>query len=152
MASLETTQERTRSEIAAYLREFADELDPETRTEDATRGTAAGTSGTDATDTPRTDRRTADTDATDTSKTNRRTDDADAAGDRDPDRAASVGDKVTVIAGNESATINPPRTCAFDVAIDTDSDLLNAGAERSTTFTIRWDAEHVENDDELRVE
>lgn len=137
MASLETTQERTRSEIAAYLREFADELDPETRTEDATRGTAAGTSGTDATD---------------TSRTNRRTDDADAAGDRDPDRAASVGDKVTVIAGNESATINPPRTCAFDVAIDTDSDLLNAGAERSTTFTIRWDAEHVENDDELRVE
>ncbi|ELY55736.1 hypothetical protein [Natronococcus jeotgali] len=137
MATLETTQERTRSEIAAYLREFADELDPETRTENATRGTAAGTSGTDAPEASRTDRRTADADAT---------------GDRDPDRAASVGDKVTVIAGNESATINPPRTCAFDIAIDTDSDLLNAGAERSTTFTIRWDAEHVENDDELRVE
>ncbi|MDG5818553.1 hypothetical protein [Natronococcus sp. A-GB7] len=142
MASLETTQERTRSEIAAYLRQFADELDPQTRPDAAGRGeNTTETVGTGSTETTGTETGIGD-------ETNRR-DDA-TTGDRD--RAESVGDKVTVITGNESATINPPQTCAFDVAVDTDSDLLDTGAERSTTFTIRWDADHVEADDELRVE
>lgn len=142
MASLETTQERTRSEIAAYLRQFADELDPETRSDDSDRGgNTAETVGTGSTETTGAETSIGD-------ETSRRDDTR--TGDRDP--AQSVGDKVTVIAGNESATINPPRTCAFDVAIDTDSDLLDTGAERSTTFTIRWDADHVEADDELSVE
>ncbi|AGB39001.1 hypothetical protein [Natronococcus occultus] len=146
MASLETTQERTRSEIAAYLREFADELDPETRTEDATRDGSTGTVGTDTTDSA----------GIGDTRTDDRDDDLLGTDDRDDEPVdtdgAHVGDKVTVIAGNESATINPPRTCAFDVAIDTDSDLLDTGAERSTSFTIRWDADHVEADDELTVE
>ena len=142
MASLETTQERTRSEIAAYLRQFADELDPDTRSDAADRGgNTAETVGTGSTETAGAETGIGD-------ETNRRDDTR--TGDRDP--AQSVGDKVTVIAGNESATINPPRTCAFDVVIDTDSDLLDTGAERSTTFTIRWDADHVEADDELSVE
>ncbi|MFU8867029.1 hypothetical protein [Natronococcus sp.] len=142
MATLETTQERTRSEIAAYLRQFADELDPDVRSDGADRGgNTAETVGTGSTETTGTGTGIGD-------ETSRR----DGATDGDRDRAQSVGDKVTVIAGNESATINPPRTCAFDVAIDTDSDLLDTGAERSTTFTIRWDADHVEADDELTVE
>jgi hypothetical protein len=142
MASLETTQERTRSEIAAYLRQFADELDPEARSDAADRGgNTAETVGTGSTETTGA--------GTETGGTNQRADGTET-GDRD--RAESVGDKVTVITGNESATINPPQTCAFDVAVDTDSDLLDTGAERSTTFTIRWDADHVEADDELRVE
>ncbi|WP_293032336.1 hypothetical protein [Natronococcus sp.] len=142
MAPLETTQERTRSEIAAYLRQFADELDPETRSDAADRGgNTAETVGTGSAET------TGAGVGTETGGEDRRAD-----GTETGDRAEGVGDKVTVITGNESATINPPQTCAFDVAVDTDSDLLDTGAERSTTFTIRWDADHVEADDELRVE
>ncbi|WP_394739937.1 hypothetical protein [Natronococcus roseus] len=142
MATLESTQEQTRSEIAAYLRQFADELDPDTRSDTTDRGgNTAETVGTGSTGTAGTGA------GTGSDGTDRRTD-----GTETGDRAGSVGDKVTVITGNESATINPPQTCSFDVTVDTDSDLLDTGAERSTTFTIRWDADHVEADDELRVE
>jgi hypothetical protein len=132
MASFERTQDRTRTEIADYLRSFADELDPETGSE------TVGNDGTQTLD--------------DGSRDDSLLGDDSTAGTDTRDDAAGVGDKVTVIAGNESATINPPQTCTFDVAIDTDSDLLDTGAERSTTFTIRWDGEQVEADDELRVE
>lgn len=157
MATIESTHERTRSEIADYLREFADELDPgrgpdssdragrsdrSGRTEDAATGRGGRSSDTG----PR-DANARDRDAT------AGTGDRDATADtEDRERTAAAGDKVTVIVGNESATINPPRTCSFDVAIDTDSSLLDAGAERSATFTIRWSEEHVEADDELSVE
>lgn len=147
MATIESTHERTRSEIADYLREFADELDPgrgpdssvrtgrsdrSGRTEDAATGGGGRSSDTGPRDANASDR-DATTDAEDRERT-------------------AAGDKVTVIVGNESATINPPHTCSFDVAIDTDSSLLDAGAERSATFTIRWSEEHVEADDELSVE
>lgn len=133
MASLDSTQDRTRAEIATHLREFADELDPGRQPNSGTRNERTHDTGTQETDIQGTDMTTG-------------------ASDRDQSQGSSVGDKVTVIAGNESATINPPQTCTFDVAIDTDSDLLDTGAERSTTFTIRWDAEQVEADDELSVE
>jgi hypothetical protein len=130
MASLDSSQERTRSEIADYLREFADELDPSNRTTDA--GTDEATLGSS-------DR-----------ERNRTTEGA--TGDADREQSSGVGEKITVIAGNDSATINPPRTCTFDVAVNTDSDLLGTGAERSTTFTIRWDEEQVEAGDQLDVD
>ncbi|TYL36753.1 hypothetical protein CV102_20990 [Natronococcus pandeyae] len=134
MASLDSTQDRTRAEIATYLREFADELDPGHQS-DSGRNERTHDTGTQETDIQGTDMTTGTSDR-----------------DQSQGSNSSVGEKVTVIAGNESATINPPQTCTFDVAIDTDSDLLDTGAERSTTFTIRWDAEQVEADDELSVE
>lgn len=100
MAHVEHTQERTRSEVARYLREFADKLDP----------AAAPTM------------------------------------EADRDR------KVTLVSGSESATIKPPETLAFDVEVDTDPGLLESGNEHVTTFRLRWDANHVEADDELTIE
>ncbi len=118
MAEIEATHEKTRSEIAEYLREFADELD-------------TGVSG-----------------ATGTADRS-----PDIGADDDPERVTDTTrrEKLTVLAGNQSATINPPETLAFDVAVDTDSGLLDDG-EHTTTFTLRWDEEHVEADDELDVQ
>lgn len=107
MAKLEHSHERTRREVAEYLRTFAAKLDP------------GGSS-------PAPERVEMPEEETDTRK-------------------------LTLVSGNASATINPPDTLAFDVEIDTDSGLLEAGNEHSATFRIRWDASHVEADDELSI-
>jgi hypothetical protein len=114
MGTVSSSQERTRTEIAEYLREFADELDSD------------GTTSKGAEEPGRPD---------------------------DPSRTERTGDgKVTIIAGNESETINPPETLTFDVEISTDSSILEGGAtERSATFSLRWNEDHVEEGDELGV-
>lgn len=106
MVQIESTHERTRSEVAAYLREFADKLER-----------------------------------------------SDAGANQLEDEAVAESDrKITLVAGNESATIKPPETMAFDVEVDTESGLLNSGGEHSTTIRLRWDGSHVEADDELSIE
>lgn len=100
MAEIGKEQEKTRAEIATYLREFADEFEPG--------GEMLG--------------------------------------------SQERGGKVTVIAGNDSATVNPPETLHFGVEVDTDSSLLETGADRRVTFTLRWDADQVEPDEEFDVE
>ena len=69
-----------------------------------------------------------------------------------PDETASPDDKVTIIVGNESATINPPESLSFVIDIDTESSLMETGAERSATFSLRWSGEHVEADDTIEIE
>lgn len=60
---------------------------------------------------------------------------------------------MTIVAGNESATINPPETLTFDVEVETDSSVLKGRAtERSATFSLRWNADYVEEDDDLSVQ
>lgn len=168
MADISSTHEKTRAEVADYLREFADRLD----SRGASAGTEARSGGTDSmgATTSRTE-----TDAgvsgdagrhTETDDAGRHTEtgasgttdptsrSAETTGDADVERtgAARSGDKVTIIAGNESATINPPDLVQFDVDVTTDSSMLDAGRSHSATFTISWDADAVEEDDELRVE
>lgn len=115
MGNVSSSQERSRAEVAEYLRKFAEKLDPAgTRTEEST-GEARQSDGA-------------------------------------PTGRADGVEKVTVVAGNESATINPPETVTFDVEVATDSSILEgAGSERSATFSLRWNEEHVEEDDELSV-
>lgn len=117
MGNVSSSQERTRSEIADYLRKFADELDsggsrpPNEAGEDVRR------------------------------------DDEPTASER-----ATEDGKVTIVAGNESATINPPETLTFDVEVDTDSSVLRGRAtERNATFSLRWNADYVSEDDEIGV-
>ncbi len=159
MVSMNQERERTRSEVADYLREFADELDPtgpqtgDSRTDDGSGRTdrsatesGAGTPGTGTGDDSLTDddsTLTADDD---------RAGDAGATTDANASTNRNAGDRVTIIVGNESATINPPETLDFAVDVDTDSSLLGAGADRSATFSLRWSEEHVEADDSLEVE
>lgn len=101
MAEIEVEQEKTRAEIASYLREFADELEPTSEVLGARNGN---------------------------------------------------GKKMTIIVGNESATINPPDLLHFGVDVDTQSSLLEAGMDRRVTLTMRWDEEQVEATEGLEVE
>lgn len=99
MADVSAEMERSRSEVAAYLREFADKLESRGRAEI-----------------------------------------------RDDDG------RVTVVAGNESATVNPPETVQFSIEIDTDPSLLEVGASQAVTFSLRWDAKEVESSDGLDIQ
>lgn len=117
MGNVSSSQERSRAEIAEYLREFADELD----------SNGARTS-------------------------REATSESERSGESTPTKRTGDGGKVTVVVGNDSATINPPETLTFDVEVGSDSSLLEGtSTERSATFSLRWNEDHVEEDDELSV-
>ncbi|WP_435156875.1 amphi-Trp domain-containing protein [Haladaptatus sp. DFWS20] len=126
MAELEAEFEKSRSDIATYLREFADKLDSNgtqhTNASSRTQGANETTSMTDSTD---------DTSVHQSDANNQ--------------------EKVTILVGNDSATVNPPETLSFSVAVDSDSSLMDSGAEESVTFTLRWASDDVQEDDELSV-
>lgn len=76
-----------------------------------------------------------------------------AAGERAEDRPAapSTRGKITFVAGNDSATVNPPETITFSVDVDSRSAIMSGRETERVTFTIAWDAADVPADDELRV-
>jgi hypothetical protein len=152
MADIETSRELSRSDVATYLREFADQLDtrgtthtdntqplddtagsPETTHPDDTHGKtgtppdAAGPQSNTGTD--------ADTD-TDEAETNH----------------AGTYDKVTVFVGNDSATINPPETMTFEVVVDDDSAMLTSSNRRSVDFHLEWDTDAVDDEGDLHIQ
>jgi hypothetical protein len=62
---------------------------------------------------------------------------------------------VTVIVGNESATLTPPETMAFGVDVDSEDSLLGSPTgERGVSFSLSWSSEDVETGtgDEFGVE
>jgi Amphi-Trp domain len=132
MAELEAEFEKSRSEVATYLREFADKLD----SDGTTRSEGTGRSETGIrTNEPR------ETDSTTDSV------------ERSPSESleSTNTQKVTLLVGNESATMNPPETVSFSVAVDSDSSLMDSGSEESVSFVLRWASDEVEPDDELSV-
>lgn len=100
MAELEVANEKTRGEIAAYFRDFADKLD---------------TAG-------------------------------------DPMRDDGDTRTVTIIAGNESATVTPPDSMQFLVEVETESSLLNAGTDRGITFSLGWNEDQVDAPERMDIE
>lgn len=140
MADVSTESEKTRAEVAEYLREFADELSP--RGEGAIDdGRDSSRMGQDRTGTE--DARTGDAEVGNSRE----------AGDRTTDDRTATDRKVTVIAGNESATIVPPESLSFAVEVDSEDSLLGGPTgERGVTFSLGWSSDDVETDDELGVE
>lgn len=140
MAELDVKKQRSRTEIANYLREFADKLDErgdvvnefDSETErkmsetEKTEMTGTKTSGAETTETDRTEPQGTQT------------------------RSADHG--MTIIVDNESATVTPPETMHFGVEVETDSSLLETGMDRGVTLSLRWDAEQVEAPDKLDIE
>lgn len=61
------------------------------------------------------------------------------------------GEKITFVVGNDSATINPPETVTFDVDVGSDSSLMESGSEERVVFSLSWNAEDVDEDDELSI-
>lgn len=121
MADVSAETEKTRAEVAEYLREFADELSPQGE-------------------------RSGDADRREQSQIGEDRSDAE-------DSRADGDGKVTVIAGNESATIIPPETLSFGVEVDAEDSLLGGPTgERGVVFSLSWSSDDVETSDELDVE
>jgi hypothetical protein len=70
----------------------------------------------------------------------------------DDDRGVGPDGKVTLVVGNDSATINPPETVEFTVKVDDDDSLVGGESERRLDFSLQWDAAAVEEDGSLEIE
>lgn len=138
MGEIEATQQLRRTEVADYLREFADQLD----TDDAG------------------DRRSSRDRPSPATQSRDRTDSRDVDGrgleasDHDgiDDSATTLDDRVTILVGNDSATVNPPDEIGLDITVDDDDSLIGGDAERHVVFDLSWDVEEVENPDVLDIE
>lgn len=121
MPEIEATRRLTRAEAADYLREFADQLDD--------RDSDPLSSGLyDETD----DRRNEEAPDPDASET------MDAPGGPD--------DRVTILVGNDSATVNPTEEVTFGVRVGDDGSIVGGDSERYVTFDLTWDAAEVEDE------
>jgi len=68
--------------------------------------------------------------------------------------AFGTDDRVTVIVGNESATVNPPDAIDFGVEVDSatgDSSLIGDDREAVIHFEIRWAVEEASDDGEIEI-
>lgn len=139
MAEVRAEREMSRAEVAAYLHEFAERLGGERRENDernreqsseggfiAASEDEAASSGTSESD---------DTDHTSGETTQ-----------------GEHGGKVTLTVGNDSATVNPPDTVRFEMAVDSTSGMLESSARETVEFALHWDTDATEEDDELDIQ
>lgn len=49
--------------------------------------------------------------------------------------------RVTFMVGNDSATINPPKTITFEVEVESEGSLIGEGAEQEVEFELAWQIE-----------
>ncbi len=122
MAELESEGELHRSEVARFLREFADEIEG--------RAATVGRSVEDA-DIPPTE--TADEVVTQ--------DDDGGPGDTEGRRDRR---RVTVIVGGDSATVTVPETVRFDIEIGSRSGMLSSGVDQQIDIMLSWAVEDAE--------
>ena len=161
MSQLTASQERTRTEVAAYLREFADKLDMD-QTDDSTTeimqhaesGSTTEREQEEVSSPPEAGSQETNEErqrpGTDSTETDRRWEEHRA--EQDSMETGSRGEKMTLVVGNESTTINPPETLLFEVTVGTDSSLLGSSEERRARFELRWRGEDVAPNDELDIQ
>ncbi|WP_254535407.1 amphi-Trp domain-containing protein [Halomarina litorea] len=168
MSELEIERELTRQEVADYLREFADKLADDRRGEgrvnrdaDGSNGGPEGVrapgrrdefddttgSGTDAANT--TSSHAADSAAHGTADDTRGSHESD---ERTTDRVRPNNGKITLLVGNDSATVNPPERVLFGVEVGRDSSLMGGGKGEVVEFRLHWNADDVPEDDELSIQ
>lgn len=155
MADIDIESDHSRAEIATYFRNFADELErADTSDRDVTDATHATETGDSKRSTGTTTDRTADTDPADSHTDSSHPVDTHSSATQPDDetRDAARDDSVTIIVGNESATINPPDTMRFRIEVKSDSSMLSAGEDRMARFTLQWTGEEVEPTDDIRIE
>lgn len=132
MAEVEAEREMSRTEVAAYLHEFADKLGGErpaggeTSGEQPSNGEFIEAPGNET-----------DTEESSSDDTDRGTEET-TQGER--------GGNVTFTVGNESATVNPPDTVRFEMAVDSTSGMLESSARETVEFALHWDTEETDED------
>ena len=144
MVELESGGRMSRDEVAAFLREFVEELEEGSTNVTTTaepndrRTDAAGSQRTDATGEGR-----------------RRHDDAGRTGPEDrtiEERERTVpsdASRITFVVGGESATVTVPETLEFDVEVESRSPLLKSGVNQEVEFHLSWEIEEQPGDDSI---
>lgn len=80
---------------------------------------------------------------------------ADQLGRTGPEIPAAEGEtddgRVTLLVGNDSATINPPETLVFEIEVESDTSLVGTDVEESVAFELTWRAEQIDEHDEIEI-
>lgn len=157
MTDIEAEREMSRTDVAEYLRTFADELDPNTVTRPDPKS--------EAPDEREGEHQQHDeTQSADDEKTSDESGILDSLADDEHEEAEDQQDhsdqsdelsqphrKVTFMVGNESTTINPPEAVTFEMAVDSESSLIRAETGRTARFALHWNEEDAADDDEFSV-
>ena len=143
MSEIEAEREMTRSEIASYLREFADELDT------STNGVGAETEYQDDHDRRNEDDSSATVIGTETESHNDdHRDDNDFGDDREHGIDHEHGDgRITFMVGNDSTTINPPERLFFEVEVGSDDGLVGSARDQEVSFELAWEHDETREDE-----
>jgi hypothetical protein len=170
MADTEAEREMSRTEVADYLRTLADELDTTTTTRpehqnetsdapegdhqqrDETRSASDSASEGEPSDESGVLDSLADDDHENEAGDDQRN---HSDRDRDRDRSGESGQsprKVTFMVGNDSTTIKPPETVAFEMAVDSESSIFGAETGRTARFALHWDEENISEDEEFSIQ
>ena len=138
MVELESAGEMTRSEVAAFLREFASELD-DRRHEEADDDTA---------------RATGDREGVTTERQTEGTSDDTPPQEGVPIESARERKRITLIVGGDSATVTVPHTMNFDVEVESRSPMFGSGVKQGIDFELAWEIEDPDqlDDDWIEVE
>ena len=138
MVELESAGEMTRSEVAAFLREFASELDDRQR-EEADDDTA---------------RVTGDREGVTTERQTEGTSDDTPPQEGVPIESARERKRITLIVGGDSATVTVPHTMNFDVEVESRSPMFGSGVKQGIDFELAWEIEDPDqlDDDWIEVE
>ena len=134
MVEIEAKGEMTRTEVASFLRKFADELEGDGTVRDRDdRGTGGGG-----------DRQPAgDRDTTSGGRS-----DADPPRNRGDEARSSDTKQITFVVGGESATVTVPETFSFDVDVESRSPLLSSGKRQEIDLQLSWEVEEPEHGDD----
>ncbi|PSP59696.1 hypothetical protein BRC73_06155 [Halobacteriales archaeon QH_7_66_37] len=139
MVELESAGEMTRSEVAAFLREFADELNDRPTREEYDDDTARATGDREGV--------TAERQTEGTSNDTRTQESA-------PIESARERKRITLIVGGNSATVTVPHTMNFDVEVESRSPMFSSGVKQGIDFELAWEIEDPDqlDDDGIEVE
>lgn len=152
MVELESEGELTRSEVALFLREFANELDDDAHDRDRERGEFVGDAGgpDDTVDERQEEHREEFIDDVDERDRDRERDDP-VEGERErreefTEEESLDHKRITLIVGGDSATVTVPNTVEFDVEVESRSPMFSSGVNQGIEFELSWD---IENPDEI---
>lgn len=145
----------SRAEVAAFLREFVEELEGEgetvatgveqgdRRSEESGRRTDTGTAGQSGTGTGTGTGTTTGTGAGSDADRRRRS------GEERAEPPAGDARRVTFVVGGDSATVTIPETVEFDVEVESRSPLLQSGESQAVEFQLSWEIEERHEDDSI---
>ncbi|MFC7153990.1 amphi-Trp domain-containing protein [Halomarina halobia] len=156
MSKIDAEREMSRAEVAAYLREFANRLDGGGSAgmggaeADRTRTAGSADTGGATSDAGGTPTVTGTDDATRSPESERAGDASRSEGRTGEGGRSAASEKVTIVVGNDSATVNPPETVDFAVEVSGSDPVLGAGRQ-GVEFGIYWRGDQVEEDDEISI-